>query len=92
MKHDCNMLTHVESYLCSYKFLLYTLMVFDKWNKGCPVVYIITFQSKQTNLSKWMDVMNQKMQQSKLDWKPNAFIVDDVDAKINSLTQHFNSI
>jgi hypothetical protein len=67
-------------------------MVFDKWKKGCPVVYIITFQSKQTDLSKWMDVMNQKMQQSKPDWKPNAFIVDDVDAKINSLTQHFNSI
>jgi hypothetical protein len=39
-----------------------------------------------------MDIMNQKMQQSKPDWKTNAFIVDDVDAKINSLTQHFNSI
>jgi hypothetical protein len=34
-------------------------------------------------MSKWMDVINQKMQG--LDWKPNAFIVDDVDAKINSL-------
>jgi hypothetical protein len=32
-----------------------------------------------------MDVINQIMQKSKLDWKPNAFIVDDVDAEINSV-------
>jgi hypothetical protein len=28
-----------------------------------------------------MDAINWKMQGSKLDWKLNAFIVDDVDAK-----------
>jgi hypothetical protein len=28
-----------------------------------------------------MDAINQKMQKSKLDWKSNAFILDDVDAK-----------
>jgi hypothetical protein len=28
-----------------------------------------------------MDAINQKMQESKLDWKSNAFILDDVDAK-----------
>jgi len=47
--------------------------------------YIITFQNKQNNLSKWMDVINQMMQKSKLDWKPNAFIIDDAYAKINNL-------
>jgi hypothetical protein len=49
------------------------------------VAYIITFQNKQNNLSKWMDVINQMMQKSKLDWKPNAFIIDDAYAKINNL-------
>jgi len=38
-----------------------------------------------------MDVINRKMQESKLDWKLNAFIIDDVDLEINSLRQHFNS-
>jgi hypothetical protein len=60
-------------------------MVFDNWKNDYHVVYIVTFQNKQNDMSKWMDVINQKMQGSKLNWKPNAFIVDDVDAKINSL-------
>jgi hypothetical protein len=32
-----------------------------------------------------MDVINQIMQESKPNWKLNAFIIDDVDAKINNL-------
>jgi hypothetical protein len=28
-----------------------------------------------------MDVINQKMQESKQDWKPNPFIVNDVDVE-----------
>jgi hypothetical protein len=59
-------------------------MVFEKWKNGCPVANIITSWSKQ-NMSKWMDGIIWKMQKSKLNWKLNAFIVDDVDAEINSL-------
>jgi len=36
-------------------------------------------------MSKWMDVINQKMQELKLDWKSNAFIIDDANVEINSL-------
>jgi hypothetical protein len=32
-----------------------------------------------------MDAINWKMQESKPNWNPNAFIVDDVDAEVNSL-------
>jgi hypothetical protein len=60
-------------------------MVFDKWKNNCLVAYIITSHNKQNDLSKWMDVINEKMQKSKLDWKPNAFIVIDANVKINSL-------
>jgi hypothetical protein len=31
-----------------------------------------------------MDAINQNTQESKLDWKSNAFILDDVDVEINS--------
>ncbi len=79
------MLTYVESCLCSYQFPLYTLMVFDEWKNSCPIVYIITSQNNENNLSKWMDAIKGKMQQSKLDWKPNTFIVDDVKVEINNL-------
>ncbi len=66
MKHNCNMLTHVESYLCSYQFPLYTLMAFEEWKNSCLIAYVITFWSKQKDLSKSMDVINRKMQESKL--------------------------
>jgi hypothetical protein len=36
-----------------------------------------------------MYVINRMMQESKLDRKPNVFIVDDVDAEINGLRQQF---
>jgi hypothetical protein len=39
----------------------------------------------QNDLSKWMDAMNRKMEESKSDWKPNDFIDDAVDVEINSL-------
>jgi hypothetical protein len=32
-----------------------------------------------------MDVINQKTQELKLDWKPNAFIVDDANVEINNI-------
>jgi hypothetical protein len=60
-------------------------MVFDKWNNGCPIAYTITSWSKQNDLSKWMDAINRKMEESKGNWKLNSFIVDDVDVEINSL-------
>jgi hypothetical protein len=36
-------------------------------------------------MSKWMDAINQMMQESKPDSRPNAYIIDDVDVEINSL-------
>ncbi len=53
-----------------FLFPLYTMMVFDDWKNDYPVAHIITSWSEQNDLSKWMDVINQKMQGSKLDWKP----------------------
>jgi hypothetical protein len=61
---------------------LYTMVMFDDWKNGCLVTYIITSWNKQNDLSKWVDFINQKMQESKPDRKSNAFVVD---VKINSL-------
>ncbi len=60
-------------------------MVFDEWRNNYLIVYIITSWSKQNDLSKCTDVINQIVQKSKLNGKRNAFIIDDVNAKINSL-------
>ncbi len=83
LKHDGKMLNHVEIW---FMFILVSTVYHDGvWQLEKQLSYCVhvTFQNKQNDMSKWMDVINQKMQG--LDWKPNAFIVDDVDAKINSL-------
>jgi hypothetical protein len=55
------------------------------WLEELLSSYVITSQNKQNDSYRWMDAINRKMQESKPYWKSNAFIVDDVDAKINSL-------
>lgn len=67
------------------QFPLYTLMVFDDWYNGIPVAYIITSSCKQDNLQPWMRALNDHIRTFQADWRPNAFIVDDARAEINSL-------
>jgi hypothetical protein len=59
------------------QFLLYTLMVFDKWWNGVLIAFIITKRSKQINLSPWMMELKRKVVAASPEWRPNAFIVDD---------------
>jgi hypothetical protein len=66
------------------QFPLYTLMVFDKWQNGVPIAFIITKQSKQIDLSPWMTELKRKAMAASPEWRPNAFIVDDVQAEINT--------
>jgi hypothetical protein len=67
------------------QFPLYMLMVFDKWRNGVPIAFIITKQSKQIDLSPWMTELKTKVVAASPEWWPNAFIVDDVQAEINTI-------
>ncbi len=67
------------------QFPLYTLMVFDNWRNGIPVAYIVTSRSKQVDLSPWLKAIRKRMTDTKPEWKPNAFVVDDAQAEINAL-------
>lgn len=61
------------------------MMVFDEWLNGIPVAYIISARNKTTDLSPWMKRLRDRLLQSKPDWRPNAFVVDDADAEINAI-------
>jgi hypothetical protein len=71
-------------FLC-VQFLLYTVMVFDKWRNGVPIAFIITKRSKQIDLSSWMTELKRKAVGASPEWRPNAFIVDDAKADINTI-------
>jgi hypothetical protein len=61
------------------------MMVFDEWHKGVHVVYIIISTYKTRDLSPLMDALKKSLFLVKVDYHLNAFIVDDAQAKINSL-------
>jgi hypothetical protein len=76
------MLSLMPSRMIVLQFPLYTLMVFDKGRNGVP---IITKRSKQIDLLPWMTELKRKAVATSPEWRPNAFIVDDVQAEINTI-------
>jgi hypothetical protein len=71
-------------FLC-VQFPLYMVMVFDKWHNGVLIAFIITKRSKQIDLFPWMTELKKKAVGASLEWHPNAFIVDDAQAEINTI-------
>jgi hypothetical protein len=87
LKHDETCFKIVETCSNMVMFKLVSIVYNDDvwWLEEWLSTYVITSRNKQNDLSKWMDVINRKMQESKLDWKSNAFIIDDVNVEFNSL-------
>jgi hypothetical protein len=60
-------------------------MVFDEWQNGVSVTWIVSTQNKNVNLQQWLTTLKAKLQHDLLEWNPNAFIVDDINAEINAI-------
>lgn len=60
-------------------------MVFDDWQNGIPVAFVITARSRQNDLEPWMEALNAKLIEASPDWHPNTFIVDNVQADANAI-------
>ena len=58
-------------------------MVFDSFSNDIHVTWIITRNVKASDMTIWLNAINKKMKRLDSGWKPNAFIVDNVDAEIN---------
>ena len=67
------------------QFPLYTMMIFDKWRNRCSGAYVVTSRTKQLELASWMLALKTIMVAALPKWRPNAFIVVDAQAEINSL-------
>ena len=49
------------------QFSLFTMMVFDEWQNGFPVVFVITARQKQSDLALWMQKLKDRMLAAKAD-------------------------
>lgn len=67
------------------QFQLYTLLAFDSQHNGVPVAWVIMSRSMTSDISKWMETLLLKVRMGMLEWKLNAFMVDDAAAEIGAI-------
>ena len=77
---------HTLTLTTSVQFPLYTLMVFDEWNQGIPVAWVLTSRCAEANLTPPMASLRQRIKIFYPKRKPSAFIVDFAYGGINALT------
>eukprot|EP01018_Ginkgo_biloba_P032619 Gb_20521 [translate_table: standard] len=71
------------------KYPLFTLIVFKTHQNGVPVAWIISSSSSANDIQNWMEKLWSRIHEVNPMWRPSAFMVDDVDAKINSISDVF---
>ena len=49
------------------QFPLFTIMVFDEWQNGVPVAFVITARQKKSDLAPWMQKLKDRMLAAKAD-------------------------
>ena len=60
-------------------------MAFDGQQHGVPVAWVVASRNTSPDIVKWLEVLMDMCYQICLDWKVNAFMVDDVLAEIDAL-------
>jgi hypothetical protein len=60
-------------------------MVFDEWDNGIPVAFIIVGKSKEKDVQPWLEKLNTHCRASQPDWHPGLVIVDNAQAKLNAI-------
>jgi hypothetical protein len=68
--------------LCSLQYPLYTLMVFDEWQNGISIAFIVIGKSQKIDLDLVLWALSKHMPSN---WMLNVIFVNNVQAKINVL-------
>eukprot|EP01018_Ginkgo_biloba_P036354 Gb_12992 [translate_table: standard] len=71
------------------KYPLFTLIVFDTHQNGVPVAWIISSSSSTNDIQNWMEKIQSRIHELDPTWRPSAFMVDDVAAEINAISDVF---
>ena len=67
------------------KYQLYTLVPFDEQQSGVPVAWVVASRNTSEDIAVWLDHLMHRCHQIRIDWKVNAFMVDDALAQISAL-------
>lgn len=90
--HATNFVNTANSLSCvfSLQFLLYTILVYDKFQNGIPVCHFVMEKCKTENLIVFLMVVKQKLDMLRLQlglppWQPNCWLIDVAGEKIAAL-------
>jgi hypothetical protein len=62
------------------------VLVFDKWQNGILVAFIITSKCAEEDILRWLTALRDMVQLFKPEWHPNVVIVDCAKAKLNYIS------
>eukprot|EP01018_Ginkgo_biloba_P012381 Gb_26306 [translate_table: standard] len=73
-----------------YGYQLYTLMVFDKFQNGVPIAWVVSSRDTTSDIEEWVQAIFDAGVKERQVWKVFAFMTDDVVAEIQALRIIFN--
>jgi hypothetical protein len=60
-------------------------MVFDEWENGIPIAFVIVGKSKEKDILPWLMKLNARCCVVQPDWRPGSVIVDNAQAELNAI-------
>ena len=60
-------------------------MVFDKWENGIPVTFIISAKSRQKDIHAWLKKLGTHCKEVQANWRSGSIIVDNAQAELNTI-------
>eukprot|EP01018_Ginkgo_biloba_P000638 Gb_06810 [translate_table: standard] len=73
-----------------YGYQLYTLMVFDKFQNGVPIAWVVSSQDTTSDIEEWLHAIFNAGVKERQDWKVCSFMTDDAATEIQALRRIFN--
>eukprot|EP01018_Ginkgo_biloba_P012312 Gb_07242 [translate_table: standard] len=73
-----------------YGYQLYTLMVFDQFQNGVPITWVVSSRDTTSDIEEWLQAIFYARVKEKPDWKVCTFMIDDAAAEIKALRRVFN--
>ena len=58
-------------------YLLWSLLVFDDWNNGVPVVWVLTSRSTREDLTMWLEPLRRHIEKDMPNFLLSYFMTDD---------------
>lgn len=60
-------------------------MVFDEWENGIPVSFVIVGKSKEKDIQPWLEKLADRCRSVQPGWEPGSVIVDNAQAELNAI-------